>query len=113
MGPLITASPAFRQDGLLIITFDESEGNGLEGATACCGERALAGALRPAGVIGPGGGRIGAVLLSRYITPGTVSTVPYNHYSLLRTVEDIFGLAHLGYAAEPDLQPFGADVFMH
>jgi hypothetical protein len=111
--PLITASPAFEQDGLLVITFDESEGNGPEGATACCGEQPLASARRPAGVIGPGGGRIGAVLLSRYIKPGTVSKVPYNHYSLLRTVEDIFGLTHLGYAAEPDLQPFGADVFTH
>jgi phosphatidylinositol-3-phosphatase len=111
--PLITASPAFKQDGLLVITFDESEGHGTEGATACCGEQPLAGARRPAGVIGPGGGRIGAVLVSRYIRPGTVSTVPYNHYSLLRTVEDIFGLAHLGYAAEPDLKPFGADVFTH
>jgi phosphatidylinositol-3-phosphatase len=109
--PLITASPAFKEDGLLIITFDESEGNGPEGATACCGERPLASARRPAGVIGPGGGRIGAVLLSRYIKPGTVSRAPYNHYSLLRTVEDIFGLTHLGYAAEPDLQSFGGDVF--
>ncbi len=111
--PLITASPAFKQDGLLIITFDESEGSGPEGATACCREQPLASARRPPGVIGPGGGRIGAVLLSRYIKPGTVSTVPYNHYSLLRTVEDIFGLAHLGYAAEPDLQSFGTDVFTH
>ena len=51
------------------------------------------------------------MLLSPFIKPGTVSTVPYNHYSLLRTVEDIFGLAHLGYAAEPDLKTFGADVF--
>jgi len=109
--PLITASPAFKHDGLLIITFDESEGSGPEGATACCGEQSLASAQRPAGFIGPGGGRIGAVLLSPYIKPGTVSTVPYNHYSLLRTVEDIFGLPHLGYAAEPDLQPFGTDVF--
>jgi hypothetical protein len=26
-------------------------------------------------------------------------------------VEDIFGLGHLGYAAEPELQTFGSDVF--
>jgi hypothetical protein len=109
--PLITGSPAFKQDGLLVITFDESEGNGPEGSTACCGEKPLASARRPAGVLGPGGGRIGAVLLSPFIKPGTVSTVPYNHYSLLRTVEDIFGLGHLGYAGEPDLKSFGADVF--
>ena len=109
--PLITTSPAFKRDGLLIVTFDESEGNGPEGSTACCGEMPLASARRPAGVLGPGGGRIGAVLLSPFIKPGTVSTVPYNHYSLLRSVEDIFGLGHLGYAAEPDLKSFGADVF--
>ena len=109
--PRILASPAFKQDGLLVITFDESEGNGPEGSTACCGEKPLASAHRPAGVLGPGGGRIGAVVLSPFIKPGTVSTVPYNHYSLLRTVEDIFGLGHLGYAAEPELQSFGPDVF--
>jgi hypothetical protein len=109
--PLILASPAFKQDGVLVITFDESEGNGPEGSTACCGERPLASARRPAGVLGPGGGRIGAVVLSPFVKAGTVSTVPYNHYSLLRTVEDIFGLGHLGYAAEPDLKPFGTDVF--
>lgn len=109
--PLITSSPAFKKDGLLIVTFDESAGNGPEGATACCGELPLAGAHRPAGVIGPGGGRIGAVLLSPLIKPGTVSNEPYNHYSLLRTVEDIYGLEHLGYAAELGLKPVGADVF--
>jgi hypothetical protein len=109
--PRITASPAFKQDGLLILTFDESEGYGADGSSACCGEKPLANARRPPGVLGPGGGKIGAVLLSRFIKPGTVSTVPYNHYSLLRTVEDIFHLDHLGYAAEPELQSFGADVF--
>jgi hypothetical protein len=109
--PLITNSPAFKQDGLLVVTFDESEGEGPEGSTACCAEKPLPGARRPPGVLGPGGGRIGAVLVSKYIKPGTVSSVPYNHYSLLRTVEDIFGLRHLGYAAEPDLQSFGVDVF--
>jgi hypothetical protein len=40
-----------------------------------------------------------------------VSAVPYNHYSLLRTVEAIFSLPPLGYAAEPGLKPFGPEVF--
>lgn len=109
--PLITASAAFKKDGVLIVTFDESEGNGPEGATACCNEKPMSTERRPAGVLGPGGGRIGAVLVSPFIKPGTVANTPYNHYSLLRTVEDAFGLEHLGYAAEPDLQSFGRDVF--
>jgi hypothetical protein len=109
--PLITAAPAFGTDGMLVITFDESDGQGAEGSSACCGERPLPGALFRPGFNGPGGGRVGAVVLSPFVAPGTVSAVPYNHYSLLRTVEEIFGLPPLGYAAAAQLRPFGADVF--
>ena len=109
--PLIEAAPAFLADGMLIITFDESDGAGAEGSSACCGEQPLPGARFPPGFSGPGGGRVGAIVLSKFVKPGTVSTVPYNHYSLLRTVEAIFGLPYLGYAAEQELRVFGADVF--
>jgi phosphatidylinositol-3-phosphatase len=110
--PIITQSPAFKADGVLIITFDESaSGTAPDTSTACCGERGLPGASLPPGGSGPGGGRVGAVLLSPFIKPGTVSTVPYNHYALLRSVEDMFGLAHLGYAGAEGLRPFGADAF--
>ena len=106
--PRIENSPAFRADGLLVITFDESAG---EDSSACCGERPLPGARFQPGFNGPGGGRIGAVALSPFIQPGTVSAEPYNHYSLLRTVEALFALPALGYAARPELRAFGADVF--
>jgi hypothetical protein len=109
--PLITASPAFRADGLLVITFDESDARGEQGSSACCGERPLPGARYRPGFNGPGGGQIGAVLLSPFVKGGTVSGVPYNHYSLLRTIETIFGLPYLGYAGAHDLAAFGADVF--
>jgi hypothetical protein len=109
--PVITRSPAFRKDGLLIITFDESDGKAPDAFDACCNELPLPTNPNRPGFQGPGGGRIGAVLLSPYIRPGTVSSVPYNHYSLLRSVEDIFDLGPLGYAAEPGLRPFGADIF--
>jgi hypothetical protein len=109
--PLILHSPAFQKDGLLIVTFDESDGAGEEGSSACCAEQPLPGAKFRPGISGPGGGRIGAVVLSRFVTPGTVSAVPYNHYSLLRTVEAIFSLPPLGYAAEPGVAPFGPEVF--
>src|SRR6516164_8996187 len=109
--PRIEGAPAFLADGMLIITFDESDGAGAEGSSACCGERPLPGARFRPGFNGPGGGRVGAIVLSKYVKPGTVSAVPYNHYSLLRTIEAIFGLAYLGYAAEEDLRLFGPDVF--
>ena len=109
--PLILSSAAYKKDGLLIITFDESDGKGDEAATACCGEQGLPGEEQLPGIVGPGGGRIGAVLLSPFIRPGTVSSVPYNHYSTLRYLEDTFGLPRLGYAAQNTLPMFGADVF--
>ena len=68
-----------------------------------------------------GGGDTGSVLISPFIAPGTVSGVAYNHYSWLRTMEDLFavgksspgldGKGHIGYAAQPGLAPFGGDVF--
>lgn len=54
---------------------------------------------------------MGEVMLSKFIKPGTISNVPYNHYVQLKSLEDIFGLAHLGYAAQPGLQGFGNDIF--
>jgi phosphatidylinositol-3-phosphatase len=51
------------------------------------------------------------VLLSPFIRHNTVNATPYNHYSLLRSVEDLFGLGHLGYAGQDGLKAFGADVF--
>jgi hypothetical protein len=106
--PMITSSPAYAdQNGLLIITFDESTGSD---TSSCCGE--IPGPVdgRP-GLGGPGGGDVGAVLLSPCIRPGTVTQAPYNHYTMLRSVEDIFGLGHIGYAQLPGETDFGADVF--
>ena len=107
--PLILDSPAFRQDGLLIVTFDESNGPQSD-SSACCGEAAGPNA-HLASITGHGGGRVGAVLLSPFIKPGTVSATPYNHYSLLRSVEDIFGLPYLGYAAAKTQSGFGGDIY--
>lgn len=105
--PRITSSPAFRRDGLLIVTFDEGGAD----SAACCAERHGPNTPAPGGLGGgPGGGRVGAVMLSPFIRPGTTTTFTYNHYSLLRSIEDAFGLAHLGYAADRGLRPFGGDL---
>ncbi|MHB1517908.1 MAG: alkaline phosphatase family protein [Acidimicrobiales bacterium] len=109
--PRITRSPAFRQNGLLEVTFDESAGSGNNpvDTAACCNEVPGPSAPLP-GITGPGGGRIGAVLISPFIRGGTKSAVPYNHYSTLATVEELFGLPKLGEARTVSAT-FGPDVF--
>jgi hypothetical protein len=125
--PLILASPAYRRDGLLIITFDEGDTTAQPGpdggyivnfaGKTCCSEQ-------PGPNLGPfpqsakigsytlnyqdfGGERTGAVLLSPFLKPGAVSNTPFNHYSLLKTLEDIFETdRYLGFAAQPGLVGF-------
>lgn len=151
--PIITASPAFQQDGLLIINFDESSyaqvtmPNASEvdftfAGDTCCGQQegpnlgtfpqsaamgtVPAAYLSKLGINAPGltgninlvlnkqsygGDRTGAVMISKFIKPGTVSTVPYNHYSMLKSLEDMFGLGYLGYAGQSGLASFGKDIF--
>ena len=114
--PVILHSPAYKHRGLLIVTFDEAEATGSEAdSSACCGEKPgpsivppmTPGFLTP----GPGGGRVGAVMVSPCIKPGTVSKDKYNHYSLLRSMERNFKLPYLGYAGQAGLRSFGSDIF--
>lgn len=140
--PMVLASPAYQSGKLLVVlTFDES---GLADARACAEEdQSLCKAPSGPNVANhgasevlvkmkqqrppdgdfayPGGGQIGALLLNkRYIEAGSVNTRGhYNHYSALRSYEDLLGLTrggddghgHLGYAAWPQHAPFGDDVF--
>jgi len=109
--PRILASPAYRHDGLVVITFDEAEASGTQAdTTACCNEQAGPNSPMP-GITGPGGGRVGAVLLSRFIRPGSTNTHAYNHYALLASIEKLFGLGRLGFAGATGLRTFGADVY--
>lgn len=107
--PRIQASAAYQDQGAILITFDESE----NGAESCCGEANGPNTPNNGGIIAPGagGGKIGAVMLSPCIRPGTVTDTPYNHYSFLRWSEDNFDLAHLAEAGAEGLQGFGSDVF--
>jgi hypothetical protein len=85
------------------------------------GVRGLTPGVPPAAGTMPGGGHVGALLLnSCYIHPGSIdSSGSYNHYSALRTYEDLLGLTsggsdgdgHLGFAATA--HDFGADVFVN
>ncbi len=91
-----------------MITFDESDGPQSD-SSACCEEKPGPDSPLP-GISGPGGGRIGAVLISPFIRPGTVSATPYNHYSSLASFESLFGLPRLAEASSVPAT-FGTDVF--
>jgi phosphatidylinositol-3-phosphatase len=106
--PKITSAPAFRRNGLLMITFDESDGAQSD-SSSCCDEQPGPDSPLP-GITGPGGGRVGAVLISPFIKPGTVSATPYNHYSALASFETLLGQPRLADAATAPAI-FGADVF--
>jgi hypothetical protein len=146
--PMIMASPAFQDDGMIQIVFDEAVppykmyGNSIadytgnskaalntptdtaQSVVACCNELPGPNTTQPGNQAygqdtTPGGGITGAVFISRFIRPGSISDQPYNHYSWLRSTEDLFGISeggtdnhgHLAYAAADGLRPFGPDVY--
>jgi phosphatidylinositol-3-phosphatase len=79
--PKILASPAYGKDGLLIVSFGQA--NPADPA-----------APPPAKPL-----KVGALLVSPFLTPGSTDGVAYDPYSLLRTTEDLFGLSPLAGAA--------------
>ncbi len=47
-----------------------------------------------------GGGLIPAIVVARHGARHVKDATPYNHYSLLRTIEQVWHLGYLGYAAD-------------
>ncbi len=114
--PEILSSKAYKDGGLLVITVDEAPSSGLlADSSSCCGQPRFPNLPVPAGAAGPvlipkGGGEVGALLLSSFVKPGSTSQEQFNHFSLLRTIEDLFGLKHLGYAGSAGVSSFGSSV---
>jgi hypothetical protein len=170
--PQIEASAAYKDGGLIAITFDQAPQDGPDGdAGSCCNQPATYPNLVPAAAAAQatatptdtatatptetptatptpaptdtatpvpppptptpppaatptptatplpgqpaGGGQVGLLLISgQFIEPGTTYGFgSFNHYSLLRSLEDLFGLVHLGYAADPALPAFDNSVY--
>jgi hypothetical protein len=121
--PPILASAAYREGGLIAITSAQAPASAAApDQSSCCltpeypNLPAVAPAAKPASSEeaqpSGGGGRVGLLLLSPFVEPGTVNeTSYYNHYSLLLTIEELFELEHLGYAGEVALEPFDGSVF--
>lgn len=115
--PEIQESMAYKKGGLIAITFAQApqSGPGAD-ASACCGtpeypnlppapSTAASGPVKPSG----GGGRVGLLLLSPFVEPGTVNESGYyNHFTLLLAIDELFDLTPIGYAANPVLTPFAS-----
>ena len=87
----ITASPVWRGPGssAVVIITDEGGHHPIAGdPTACCGAQA--------------GGHGLAIVITNHGPRGLLDATPYNHYSLLRTIEDAFGVPHLRHAGDTD-----------
>jgi len=76
--------------GALFITWDEGVSD--EG---CCARQA-------------GGGRVATILASPLAKRGAVASGPFDHYSLLATIEDMLGLRRLRLAGSKETKPLGA-----
>jgi hypothetical protein len=93
----IMHSPVWTDKGntAIVITFDEASHHIYPGDPAgCC-------AYEPGSPANFGGGRIATIVITNHGPRALQDPTPYNHYSLLRTVEDGFGIQeHLGHAAD-------------
>jgi hypothetical protein len=139
--PKIMASPAYQQDGMLLVTFDESgyttttttdsvtkhtTVNIIFPGTTCCNQQpgpnistdrpgsfaiqASSSLTENIVINGFGGDRVGAVLISPFVKAGSTSSTAYNHYALLKSLEQIFGIStYLGYAGQPGLASMVGD----
>jgi flagellar motor protein MotB len=117
--PSIQSSFAYKDGGLIVITSAQAPQEGEHAdSSACCiapeypnlppeSEAPVTGPVRKTG----GGGRVGAVLISPFVEAGTTSETYFNHYSLLATIEELFSLEKIGYAAEPAITGFDESIF--
>ncbi|HET9197236.1 MAG TPA: alkaline phosphatase family protein [Solirubrobacterales bacterium] len=86
--PQIVSSPAYKKDGLLIVAFGAADPDP---------------AAPP-----PDPTKVGALLLSPLLAPGSTDAADYDPYSLLRSIEDLFGLEPLGAAGGAKVRSFAS-----
>lgn len=80
----------------IVITFDENDSGSFEG---CCGND-------PSDPANRGGGHIPTIVVTNHGPRHVADATPYSHYSLLRTIEDAFGIHdYLQRAGAPGVRP--------
>jgi len=110
----IMNSKAWNRHSVIFIMWDEGGYSnvspyGAESTAGCCDSPILPTTLIPSSVSGGdlvggfgvfGGGLVPMIVISGAVHHHVVDSTPYNHYSLLRTVEGIFGLSYLEMAGD-------------
>jgi len=86
----ILASPAYKKDGLLIVSFGAADPAAAEELAA----------------VGADPLKVGALLVSPLLTAGGTDGAVYDPYSLLRSVDELFGLSPLGEAEGAKVHSF-------
>lgn len=92
--PKILSSPAYKADGLLIVTFGQANPAPVDPTTG----------LPTTPTTDPK--KVGTLLVSQFVSPGATDAVAYDPYSLLRSTEDLFGLSHLAKADGAKVKSF-------
>ncbi len=126
--PAIMASPAYEEGGLILITSAQAPQAGEHpDPSACCLAPQYPNlppvaattattttpyteeSVLPSG----GGGKVGLLMISPFVEPGTVVETEYaNHFTLLKTLETMFGVEPLGYAGEEEMPTLSPELFV-
>ena len=75
--------PPLAKSGLIILTWDEGQGQ-----HTCC-------------ELPEGGGRVATILISPYAKKGFQDETQYTHYSILKTILQAWDLPEIGHSADP------------
>ncbi len=89
----IMASQVWKQGhNAIVVTWDEDDfSDSGQPGTGCCGSTV-------------GGGHVATIVITNHGHRHIADDTAYNHYSLLRTYEDAFGLTHLQHAGDSVVQ---------
>jgi hypothetical protein len=90
--PQITASAAYKSSGLIVITFDSAP------------------AAEPGSPPGTPS-KVGALLLSPFVKKGARIATSFDVFSLLKSLERLYGVPLLGHAADPQVKQFGDGIY--
>lgn len=121
---MIMHSKAWTGNSAIFVVADEADFDGTQlgndqwaDVSGCCDSPYLAPGPFPdnpgftwaGGIFG--GGRTPAIVITTNGPRGYVDTTPYNHYSLLASLESIFRRPRIGFARQAGLHRFALDVY--